>query len=1059
MALRFKLLGSLKIEKENGDASEVMKWNKGCALLAYLILVGQAQRRELLADLLWDAPSTSRSLQNLRKLLSRMRKWVPELEVTRTQVAYPQETAVAIDYLTLSNILNAGGIAEMDSALSFYEGDLLTDFYLDDAPRFNEWLLIEREKLRQRVMATYRQICFAYSEQGTWDKGIAAAQRWLALDEFDEDALRQLLQLLAASGQIEVALQQYEASRQRLWAELAVEPAPETVQLVQHLQTLKEEQGGGLSWSAIVGVQLERPLPGRLSEPGELPSSAFVPYQRNNDFTGRRESLLHLANLLLPDGESVKQRAVVVTGMGGLGKTQLAVEFCYRYGRYFPGGVFWLSFANGGNVADEVAVVGGERSMGLYRDSNKLNQLDKVGRVRRAWQEAIPRLLIFDNCEEERLLAEWLPVTGGCRVLITSKRAVWTPELGVTTYTLKQLDRIESVRLLQHLVPTAGATAADEIAQEVGDLPLALYLAGSFLRRYPQFEAAQYLNQLRHQGLLQHPSLQGRGATHSPTGHELHVARTFALNFAQLDANDETDAMAQQMLACAIAFAHGEAIPQQLLLACVQSEPDDLLAELLAMDGLTRLLTLGILRAESRDSVQIHHLVAEYATAELGELVDVGRTAVEHHLLHLLDEQFTATRFLGQLPFATTHLQTITKNGLARADDSGTHFALWLGRHLRDVGALVESRAILETAVPLRRTLLPDGDLVLADLLSILGTLIWEMGATQEAWPAYEEALAIRQHILGEVHTLTAQSMQNLALLHSRTGSLAKAKTYYEQAVAIYEQLDPPDEQHIALTRNNMSIHYRRMNLFAAAEEQARLALQIREKILPPTSPWIAASLNSLGFAALKRGDYGKALGYYERALQIRQGSLGARHNATAQSLINIGVVKSKMGRYDEAEHHIQEGLSIRQAQLPERHPDVGQSLRFLGQHYYEAGDLEQAQSCLERAVAILAEKRPNSVDTADIYIYLANCHVQKGALDLARSCLEKARTIQENSLAPDHFYTAYRLLGSGDLALAEGDPQAARELYEQAVKIFGETAVPDHPDWQIFLVKLATLT
>ncbi|MCA9944993.1 MAG: hypothetical protein KC449_16020, partial [Anaerolineales bacterium] len=167
MALRFKLLGSLKIEKENGDASEVMKWNKGCALLAYLILVGQAQRREFLADLLWDAPSTSRSLQNLRKLLSRMRKWVPELEVTRTQVAYPQETAVAIDYLTLSNILNAGGIAEMDSALSFYEGDLLTDFYLDDAPRFNEWLLIEREKLRQRVMATYRQICFAYSEQGT----------------------------------------------------------------------------------------------------------------------------------------------------------------------------------------------------------------------------------------------------------------------------------------------------------------------------------------------------------------------------------------------------------------------------------------------------------------------------------------------------------------------------------------------------------------------------------------------------------------------------------------------------------------------------------------------------------------------------------------------------------------------------------------------------------------------------------------------------------------------------------------------------------------------------
>ena len=1047
MALRFKLLGLLQIEEENGAASEVMKWNKGCALLAYLIVTGQAQRREFLADLLWDALSTSRSLQNLRKLLSRVRQWVPELEVTHKQVAYPVETAVSIDYLTLSAVLDNGSVTEMDAALSRYEGDLLDGFYLDDAPRFNEWLLFEREKLRQRVTATYRQICFAHSGQGAWDKGIAAAQRWLTLDEFDEDALRQLLQLLAASGQVAVALQQYETSRQRLWAELAVEPAPETMQLAQRLQTLKEKQGGGLSWSAIVGAQLERPSPDQLSEPGELPSSALVPYQRNNDFAGRRESLLHLASLLLPDGEKVKQRAVAVTGMGGLGKTQLAVEFCYRYGRYFPGGVFWLSFANRDNVADEVAAIGGERSMGLYRDTDRLTQIDKVGRVRRAWQEVIPRLLIFDNCEEESLLAEWLPVTGGCRVLLTSRRGVWAPEVGVTTHALKQLDRAESVQLLK-LVAIIDTAAANEIAHEVGDLPLALYLAGSFLRRYPQINVAQYRQQLRHRGLLQHPSLQGRGITHSPTGHELHVARTFALNFEQLDAADETDAMARQLLACAIAFAHGEAIPQQLLLACVPAEPDDLLAELLTMDGLTRLLALGMLRSVGEDSVQIHRLVAEYAAAELGDLVTEGQTAVESHLIYLLDRQFKETRFLGQLPFAAAHLQAVTQNGLARADDAGTQLPLWLGRHLRDVGALAESRGILETAVSARRTLFPDGDVALADLLSILGTLIWEMGATEQAWPFYQEALAIRQRILGQNHTLTAQSLQNLALLHSRTGTLVAAKAYYEQAVAIYEQLDPPDEQQIALTRNNMSLLFRRMNLFAEAEEQARQALQIREKILPATSPWITHSLNSLGFAAMMQGDYETALRYHERALKIRRESLGDSHNLTAQSLLNIGTIKSKMGFYAEAESYLQESLAIRQAQLPADHPHVGQSFSLLGQHYYQAGDLEQAQSYLEKAAAIFAEKRPNDSETADVYIYLANYHLQNGTLDEARTCLEKARAIQEGNLAPNHFYTVYRLLGSGDLALAEGDRALARQLFEQAESIFRETAAAAHPDW-----------
>ena len=599
---------------------------------------------------------------------------------------------------------------------------------------------------------------------------------------------------------------------------------------------------------------------------------------------------------------------------------------------------------------------------------------------------------------------------------------------------------------------------ADELAAEVGDLPLALYMAGSFLQRYSQLDPAQYLGQLRHQGLLQHPSLRGRGTTHSPTGHELHIARTFALNFEQLSSDDETDAMAQKLLACAVTFAHGEPIPQNLLLACVLTEPDDFMAQLLAMDGLMRLLALGILRSMDEESVQVHRLVAYYAQEALADLVSVGQTAVETHLLHLLAELFEKTRFLGQLPFAATHLQAITKRGLERADDTGTHFALWWGRHLRDVGALAESRAILETTVSLRRTLFPDGDLILADLRAILGTLIWEMGATKAAWPYYEEVVAIRQRLLGQNHTLTAQSLHNLAILHSRSGSFAAAKSYYEQAVAIYEQLDPPDEQQIALTLQNMGLLFRRMNLFTEAEQQAKRALKIREKLLPANSPHIAMSLNSLGFTAYLRGDYEAALRHHERALQIRQTSLGHNHTLTAQTLLNLGLIKSRIGYHAEAKDYLQQALSIRQAQLPDEHPHVGQCLNFLGQHFYRVGDVDQAQTYLEKAVAILAKKRPNDAETAGAYIYLAYCHIKNESLDVARHCLEKAQLIQENNLAPDHFYTAYRLLGEGDLAMVVGDAKMAQELYEKAATIFGKTAVDEHPDWQMFQTRLASI-
>ena len=76
-----------------------------------------------------------------------------------------------------------------------------------------------------------------------------------------------------------------------------------------------------------------------------------------------------------------------------------------------------MNFSKVENVADEVAAVGSERGLSLHRETDNLRQADKVGRVLKAWQEPIPRLLILDNCEEVELLQKWLTVTGGCSVL------------------------------------------------------------------------------------------------------------------------------------------------------------------------------------------------------------------------------------------------------------------------------------------------------------------------------------------------------------------------------------------------------------------------------------------------------------------------------------------------------------------------------------------------------------------------------------------------------------------------------------------------------------------
>jgi hypothetical protein len=214
---------------------------------------------------------------------------------------------------------------------------------------------------------------------------------------------------------------------------------------------------------------------------GSLPSGSRLPaLRRNPSFVGREEELRRVATLLKGD----ELATVAVTGLGGMGKSQLATEFVYRYGRYFRGGVFWLSFANDGAIPTEVAACCTALGQELRLDASTLPPADQEQLVLSAWQNALPRLLIFDNCEEERLLAQWRPSMGGCRILLTSRRADWHPDLGMQRLPLEVLPRAESKVLLgKYCVELANADR-DAIADELGDLPLALYLAGMYLQEY-----------------------------------------------------------------------------------------------------------------------------------------------------------------------------------------------------------------------------------------------------------------------------------------------------------------------------------------------------------------------------------------------------------------------------------------------------------------------------------------------------------------------------------------------------------------------------------------------
>lgn len=236
--------------------------------------------------------------------------------------------------------------------------------------------------------------------------------------------------------------------------------------------------GGNISISHNYGEQRPvyepPPLPtrGELPPPGKLPPYSRMTMARNAMFTGREAELLALADALLYAQDGRASLAITAQGIGGVGKTQLATEFAYRYGRFISGGVYWLSFADGGAVPAEIAACG--EMMHLEREFGTWPLAQQTAAVRREWQDGKPRLLIFDNCEETELLLQWRPPAGDCSILLTSRRRSWGLTSGTQRLRLETLPRKKSVDLLQELsgLGKADRSELEAIADKLGDLPL-----------------------------------------------------------------------------------------------------------------------------------------------------------------------------------------------------------------------------------------------------------------------------------------------------------------------------------------------------------------------------------------------------------------------------------------------------------------------------------------------------------------------------------------------------------------------------------------------------------
>jgi Effector-associated domain 7/NB-ARC domain len=410
----------------------------------------------------------------------------------------------------------------------------------------------------------------------------------------------------------------------------------------------------------ILAIQSERPdflwedspvnTKNAISEglPEFLPLSreSRVLFSRNPLFVGRNSEIHDIARYLRIEDLQVASSSVVVCGIGGVGKTQLISEFTLRYGGCFSGGVFWINFDPPSMIKQEIAKCGRVAHLNLHENYNSLELEDQVQLVKNAWQEPIPRLLIFDNCEDERFFSFWKPISGLSRIIVTSRKTQWNPVLKAHVLQLGLLQRRESIELLRHYLADeySDTHILNSISSELGDLPLALHLAGSFMATY-RFSSignpSTYLQDLIRFDTVRHPSLEGEGVSVSPTEHNSHITRTFSISFESLNSVDPIDTIARVMLIRAAHFNIGLPIPKQILISTIEAKDNPFSKVFNTEKALDRLIGIGLLEAQDQDNVKVHRLLAKYIRT-IAELNDpLAQTTVEYAVFDLFRRAIT----------------------------------------------------------------------------------------------------------------------------------------------------------------------------------------------------------------------------------------------------------------------------------------------------------------------------------------------------------------------------------------------------------------------------------
>jgi 2'-5' RNA ligase len=791
---------------------------------------------------------------------------------------------------------------------------------------------------------------------------------------------------------------------------------PENLELALY-QALLENQPAAQEAASRPGER----APGVRQQVWELRGHRPDPY-----FTGREDELAAVHRALRVG--SATSAIQVITGLGGLGKTRLVVEYAWRHADAYEV-VWWVRAEDPATMRGDYVELAQALGLPSEKEDQAIAALRQELQPRRDW------LLVFDNAEDPGELFPLLPDRHSGHVLITSRRQEWPH---AESRHIDVLSAHAAAGYLQRRGRVTDADTAKKLAESLGYLPLALAQAASVIGA--GMGTADYLDLLHEQS----PELFAAG---KPADHDITIDSTWRVSVDRL-ASRSPAAVALFRLA---AFLGADAVPLAQLspTAAMPAELSEIFSDPFLLNEATAALGEYSLAEAADGLLSIHRMVQAVTRSELGGDAPRWASLALTTLADAFPGNVEDPRAWGDCESLLAHVLTCAGHAEQLHIDTAVTVQLLdrAARYLLARGRLGPAAAVLGPALTTAERL-HHNDLAYLSYRNSYGLLLLAQGNLSAARAAQEEVYQARTQILGAEDPGTLRAGRDLVEVLYRQGHWVQAAQLQDRLVEAFTAVLGPDNPETITSLAYQATILRSNGHYAQARAIEEQVVEARTRLLGAEHPLTLTAQGNLAATLRALGELGQARTIQEQVVEARTRLLGAEHPLTLTAQANLANTLYALGEAGQARAIEEQVVEASTRLLGAEHPDALTAQGNLAVTLRALGELRRARTIQEQVVEartrLLGAEHP---DTLSAQASLAATLRALGELRRARAIEEQvveARTRLQGAEHPDTLSAQANLAATLD---ALGEAGQARAIQEEVLEARTRLQGAEHPD------------